>query len=266
MATWAVISFGAIVLMTIVAENLYPRNTCALTTTRRSYAVNVVSYLLNNVVLSVLSLSSLYALAERFNGHGLLATMPDGALKWAMSFLLFDLLIYVWHWACHNSLFLWMFHKVHHSDMSVNASTALRFHLGELALTVFVKALFIWVMGIPATTVVTMEIVTTLFVVIHHANVRIPCEAWLARFIVVPSLHRTHHSAARGEHDANYAIVFSVWDTVFGTRLETAPATVGLKGIPEHGLGLVAMIRLGLTGDRPASSRAVGGPLVPNRA
>ncbi|MGZ8135794.1 MAG: DUF2934 domain-containing protein [Methylococcaceae bacterium] len=48
--------------------------------------------------------------------------------------------------------------------------------------------------------------------------------------IVVPSLHRVHHSAQRSEHDHNYGAVFSFWDRLFGTLAKLEPVTIGLTG------------------------------------
>jgi sterol desaturase/sphingolipid hydroxylase (fatty acid hydroxylase superfamily) len=266
---WTLVFFGLVALL-VAAEIRFPHRPYDRMSLKNSYASNVFSYLMNNVALGLLSASSLFWLAERYSGSGLLAGLPDGAGKWLLSFLLLDLLAYVWHWAGHHSLFLWMFHKVHHSDRTVNTSTAFRFHMGELLLTLAVKALFILVMGLSAGAVAAMEAIVTLFVVFHHANIAVPGEAWLARAIIVPSLHRAHHSANRREHDANYGAVFSFWDRAFATHIECEPREIGLRGVPE--LTPVEMFRLGLTPDRsqPAGA-AVGlgrgalGVLVPKR-
>jgi sterol desaturase/sphingolipid hydroxylase (fatty acid hydroxylase superfamily) len=151
-----------------------------------------------------------------------------------ISFILLDLTVYLWHWANHKFSFLWMFHKVHHSDNSLNVSTAIRFHMGELFLTVVVKSAFIVVIGIEAEVVLASELVITLFEVFHHANISFKGEKLLSTMIIVPCLHRTHHSARRVEENSNYGIVFSVWDRAFGTIKEVVPERVGLRNVRDQ--------------------------------
>ena len=58
--------------------------------------------------------------------------------RWAETLLAIVLLEYTlwwWHWANHRIPFLWRFHLVPHVDRDLDASTALRFHFGELALS-----------------------------------------------------------------------------------------------------------------------------------
>src|SRR5262245_64169997 len=59
----------------------------------------------------------------------------------ALAVLLLDWTLWVWHWANHAVPFLWRFHLVHHVDQDLDASTGLRFHFGELALSVPYRAL-----------------------------------------------------------------------------------------------------------------------------
>ena len=47
-----------------------------------------------------------------------------------------DYTLYVWHVLTHRVAWLWRFHVVHHADLDLDASTALRFHAGELVLSV----------------------------------------------------------------------------------------------------------------------------------
>src|SRR5437667_3141535 len=53
-----------------------------------------------------------------------------------LALLLLDYTLYVWHVLTHKVPLLWRFHLVHHADLDLDASTALRFHFGELALSV----------------------------------------------------------------------------------------------------------------------------------
>ena len=82
--------------------------------------------------------------------------------------------------------------------------------------------------GVDAYVVLSIEIVELFFILFHHANIRVPNEDLISNVFITPSLHRTHHSKKRSEHDSNYGIVFSLWDRMFGTRKELVPEQIGL--------------------------------------
>ena len=138
---------------------------------RESFSTNTSAFFFNNVIMSLLSVSSLLLVAENYAGYGLLAGMSDGPLKWLASFVLFDFAVYLWHYLGHQNEFLWRFHKVHHSDKSFNVSTGLRFHVADQLMEVGFKCLCTIVIGVPAKVVVICEIVRMAFVLFHHANV-----------------------------------------------------------------------------------------------
>ena len=154
-----------------------------------------------------------------------------------------DLLLYLWHKASHSFDCLWMFHKVHHNDPYLNITTSFRIHFLELVITNILKAVLIVILGIEEAMVLTSEAIMTLFIMFHHTNISFKGEKLLGQVIIVPSLHRTHHSVQRSEHDSNYGAVLSLWDRLFGTRLELEPAEIGIKGCSP--LDLVNLIKFG---------------------
>lgn len=208
--------------------------------TVNTYRINLGLFVVNSLVMSVLSIAGLWLALEHFSGRGLLNGMRSSGWKALLSFLLLDLLLYVWHRICHQFNGLWMFHKVHHSDPHLNVSTAFRIHIVEMVITTVLKALYIILLGIDKTVVLAYETVYPLFVMFHHANITIPDEKWLGQVIVTPRLHRLHHSIEREEHDSNYGAIFSVWDRLFLTRKEVEPAGIGIKAAtPQTVWGLV---------------------------
>ena len=58
------------------------------------------------------------------------------AVEMALAVVLLDYTLWHWHWLNHRVPLLWRFHLVHHVDRDLDASTALRFHFGEMALSV----------------------------------------------------------------------------------------------------------------------------------
>ncbi|MGR9085886.1 MAG: sterol desaturase family protein [Gammaproteobacteria bacterium] len=206
---------------------------------RFSYRINLSLLLFNSAVLSMLSVSTLMILAEKYSDGGLLSAISNPVGKALLAFLGLDLMLYLWHRATHHLDCLWMFHKVHHSDLNVNVSTAFRLHFLEVTITAALKALYIVLLGIDGTLVLVNETLLALYIMFHHSNISLPGERLIGRLFIVPSLHRLHHSDLRHEHDTNYGAVFSLWDRLFGTLAEHDPADVGLPQSPQDFLGLL---------------------------
>ena len=242
---WRIFVILAAFALLLAVESYFARQERRPKEYRRSYLANVGTLFLNDTLLSLLSVSWLWVLADRYAGFGLLSAISDPLLKAALSFALLDLVLYFWHRANHSYDWLWMFHKVHHSDPVMNVSTAFRLHFVEVLLTMLVKAAFIVAMGVNAAVVMANEFIITLFVLFHHANLSFPGERWLGRIAIVPYLHRVHHSVKRVEHDRNFGAVFSGWDRLFGTLAELAPEKIGLRDVPAQ--NVLELVKFGLT-------------------
>lgn len=212
----------------LLLEALRPYRRFSAGVAKSSFVTNTSAFAFNNVVLSLLSASSLVVTAEHYGQHGLLAGMENGFIKALLSFALFDLAVYVWHAASHRYEPLWRFHKIHHSDKSLNVSTGFRFHVFDLTLELIYKCALVVALGVEAYTVLVCEVVRMLFVLFHHTNIAFKGEHWLSYFLITPTLHRLHHSTKRSEHDSNYGIVLAVWDLIFRTRKEGVPEKIGL--------------------------------------
>jgi sterol desaturase/sphingolipid hydroxylase (fatty acid hydroxylase superfamily) len=218
---------------------------------RQSYKTNFGLFIVNSIAMSLVSASSLLIVAERYSNKGLLNTLSSPIGKVVLSFLLLDLLMYLWHKASHSFDCLWMFHRVHHNDPYLNISTAFRIHVLELFIIFILKAILISIFGIEKTVVLTSEAVMTFFIMFHHTNISFMGEKLLGQVIIVPSLHRTHHSTQRCEHDSNYGAVLSLWDRLFGTLSEVKPVAIGIKGSSPQ--DLVNLIKFGFTLPTPTT-------------
>ncbi len=220
----AIGAFGLLLIM----EAVKPYRAVNKRIQRASVVTNSTAFIFNNIILTALRASSLFFIAQQFSGFGLLNGVEGGPFKWLLTFLLFDLMMYCWHAATHRYEFLWRFHKIHHSDKTVNVTTGFRFHVFDLFIEILVKCLFVIVIGVEAYLVLAIELIEMLFIFFHHSNVAFRHETEIAEVFITPSLHRTHHSALRSEHDSNYGIVLSIWDRMFGTRKEAVPERLGL--------------------------------------
>lgn len=218
-------------LCLLAAEKFRPYQKYTAAIAKESVLTNTTAFLFNNVILSLLRASSLFLVAQDFSGHGLLHGLEEGPVKWIITFLLYDLAIYAWHFVNHHNDFLWRFHKVHHSDKVFNVTTGFRFHFIDLLIEIPYKCAFVILIGVNAYIILLIETIQLVFILFHHSNLKIPHEDKLSQFIITPSLHRVHHSARRSEHNSNYAIVLAFWDRLFGTRKELVPKQIGLNNM-----------------------------------
>ncbi len=134
-----------------------------------------------------------------------------------VTILMLDLYIYLWHRAMHTWPLAWRFHRVHHTDRSMNVSTAYRFHPIEILSSSIPKLILIWGLGISANIVLTYELIFTVVVALQHSNFALPqsLDRLLAYAIVTPDYHRIHHSQIQSESQSNYGSVFVWWDRIF---------------------------------------------------
>jgi sterol desaturase/sphingolipid hydroxylase (fatty acid hydroxylase superfamily) len=155
-------------------------------------------------------------------------------LEVAVAVVLLDYTLYVWHVLTHRVPFLWRFHEVHHADRDLDASTALRFHFGEMILSVPWRAGQIVAIGATPLALSTWQTLTLLAILFHHSNVRLPIgvERRLARMFMTPRLHGIHHSTVRDETDANWGTILSLPDHLHGTARQDVPQAAITIGTP----------------------------------
>ena len=175
-------------------------------------------------------------------------------LEVAVAVLLLDYTLYAWHVLTHRVPVLWRFHEVHHADRDLDASTALRFHFGEMMLSVPWRAGQIVAVGATPLALSIWQTLTLLAILFHHSNVRLPIdvERRLARVLVTPRLHGIHHSRVREETDANWGTILSVPDHLHGTARQDVPQaaiTIGTPARRPTGLRFPDLLR------RPFTSR-----------
>ena len=144
--------------------------------------------------------------------------LPD-LVRDAAAVLLLDYTLYWWHVAEHRLPFLYRFHQVHHADLALDSTTALRFHFGEFLASVPWRAGQVVLIGASPRALRVWQRLTMLSVLFHHSNVRLPLrvERALARLVMTPRLHGIHHSMRREEQDSNWSSGLTLWDRAHGT-------------------------------------------------
>jgi len=157
-------------------------------------------------------------------------------LETALAVILMDYTLYVWHVLTHRVSFLWRFHAVHHIDLDLDASTALRFHFAEMLISVLWRAGQIIVIGVSPLSFAAWQVFLFPSILFHHSNVRLPLELErkINRFVVTPRMHGVHHSIRREETDSNWSSGLTVWDWLHGTLKTDAPQQEIIIGIPAY--------------------------------
>jgi sterol desaturase/sphingolipid hydroxylase (fatty acid hydroxylase superfamily) len=177
--------------------------------------------------------------AERKN-FGLLRflQLPPMAAN-LLGFLILDYGTYRWHKLNHKIPLLWQFHQVHHADLDLDVSTALRFHAGEVLISGLYRGAWAFFAGVSPQLVLIYEVIFETATNFHHSNLKLPAatDKELSNFIVTPRMHGIHHSVIRHETDSNYSVVLTLWDRLHSTLLLEVPQekiNIGVPYVREH--------------------------------
>jgi len=203
----------------VIAEIFAPKREPTVNKGRRWFGnfslVIVSSFLLRFLSPFAPVAAALYASDHNiglFNG----LAWPKAAI-WLVCFLGLDLIIYWQHRMFHRLAWCWRFHQVHHADLDIDVTTAVRFHPFELVLSSVIKSVAVLGLGAPVDLVIVFEIVLNAAAMFNHANLALPTglDRVLRWLVVTPDMHRVHHSAEWRETNSNYGFFLSWWDYVF---------------------------------------------------
>ena len=132
---------------------------------------------------------------------------------------------YWWHVATHRLPFLWRFHRVHHVDPDMDASTAIRFHPVDMLVSLPFRLLQVRLSGASPHSLAWWRNFFNLSILFHHSNMRLPggWDRLLRSMLTTPEMHGIHHSSIGDERDSNYTSGLSFWDRLHGTFRDTPP-------------------------------------------
>lgn len=217
----------------LFAESFLPLRRARYPAARR-WVINAMLYLINVSIAATLEPGQ-WALG---GGIVKLAEEALGPLAaGALGLLALDLGFYVLHRLQHASFYLWRLHAVHHSDLDVDVTTAVRHHPAEFLVNCLVLGALSILLGIPTAIIALYGAIAISLQMIQHANISWP--AWAERLagmlIVTPSLHHRHHSRDSSVSNMNFGVVLSVWDRFFHTLDRCSTVVVfGVSNIDEQ--------------------------------
>ncbi|NRB37379.1 MAG: sterol desaturase family protein [Pseudomonadales bacterium] len=220
--------FFSVLSFMLLWQNISPRRDLGKYTLQRwrhHISLTIINSLAAKLVMPI-GLSGL-ALIVHAKQWGLMHLIQLPAwLELIIVLVLLDLLIYWQHRLFHVVPVLWRLHRVHHSDLAFDSSTALRFHPLEIVLSVFIKATAVIILGISAQAILIFEILLNALALFNHGNVYIPkkIDTFIRYFIVSPDMHRVHHSTQIKESNCNFGFNLSCWDRLFSSYLYDSQA------------------------------------------
>jgi sterol desaturase/sphingolipid hydroxylase (fatty acid hydroxylase superfamily) len=213
--------FVTVLALLALLETLVPRRRGEARRWRR-WPGNLGMVALDTILVRILFPTAAVgvALAAEANDLGLLNQLALPVwLAVAVAIVALDLIIYAQHRLFHAAPWLWRLHRVHHSDVAVDVTTGLRFHPGEILLSMLIKLGAVVLLGAPALAVMLFEVILNATSMFSHANIRLPAAAdrVVRALLVTPDMHRVHHSVVPRETNSNFGFNLAVWDRLFGT-------------------------------------------------
>jgi sterol desaturase/sphingolipid hydroxylase (fatty acid hydroxylase superfamily) len=215
--------FWGSLLFFLVLELLVPYRPSSVSKVRR-WINNIALTVFNSLILQLVFAGAVVRISMYVSTHQLGVLNMVELPRWVevlVTVAFMDFMLYVWHLLNHEVPLLWRFHRVHHSDLNMDVSTATRFHIGELAISAVIKISLIFFLGASPLGVLIFEGALVLCAQFHHSSLKVP--RWLETIFwilfVPPSMHRIHHSVVIKERNTNYGTIFSTWDRWLGTLL-----------------------------------------------
>jgi sterol desaturase/sphingolipid hydroxylase (fatty acid hydroxylase superfamily) len=121
----------------------------------------------------------------------------------------------------HRLEWWWALHGVHHSQQVMSYWTDDRTHLLDDVLNALWFTTLSLFIGVPPGQFVLLMMITRILQSFAHANIAVHF-GWLGdRLLVSPRFHRIHHGIGVGSESGplscNFAVLFPIWDILFGT-------------------------------------------------
>lgn len=142
-------------------------------------------------------------------------------LQMLIYLLMSDFLAYWAHRLLHTS-YMWKFHVLHHSPISLNWISGMRGSPVHYIL-IFTPELIVASMFILTNNSWMLPVLATIGLLnqhMIHTNIRLPLAKQIEYVFVTPRMHFVHHHPNLPYTNRNYGFVFSIWDRIFGTYID----------------------------------------------
>jgi sterol desaturase/sphingolipid hydroxylase (fatty acid hydroxylase superfamily) len=189
-------------------------------------------------------------------------SLPHGFVSWIqtrplwLQFIVVIALAETWsYWAhrlAHRVPLLWRFHREHHSIEHMSWVSALRQHPFDAIWIMAAANIPAFALGIDLTPIAGFILFERCYTVLLHTNLDFSF-GWFDHILSSTRFHHWHHESGPKGRNRNFAGMFSLLDSIFGTYHETgrAPAAFGpAKLAPRSYWGQIAT-PLGLGMKRP---------------
>ncbi|MBF0274994.1 MAG: sterol desaturase family protein [Nitrospinae bacterium] len=216
--------FITVFLLVASSEAVFPRRPLNFSKYQRWFS-NILIVVIDSAAVKIIFpfvATGAAAIAQQ-KGWGLfnLTHLPQ-LFTVIFSVVLLDFVIYLQHIIVHKIPLLWRLHRMHHSDLDYDVTTGTRFHPIEIILSMAIKILTVFILGVPVIAVILFEVILNASAMFNHGNIKLPAVAdkIIRSLFVTPDMHRVHHSVIPEETDSNFGFFISVWDKLFGTYKE----------------------------------------------
>lgn len=217
-------AFLALFVLLAIAETSKPKR--SLTQPRYFRWLNNLGLVsLNNLLLKlVMPLfaidAAIYSQQQQLGLlNWLFSSAESNLLVILLAIIMLDGIIYWQHRLFHQLPWLWRLHSMHHSDLDLDVSSAIRFHPIEIILSLLIKIAAVYLLGIPVVAIILFELLLNLTAMFSHSNIALPLKAdrMIRHLFVTPDMHRVHHSIKGKETNSNYGFCLSIWDRIFNS-------------------------------------------------
>jgi sterol desaturase/sphingolipid hydroxylase (fatty acid hydroxylase superfamily) len=190
-------------------------------------AYNMAIFCLNSAGMVMVGCFVFYPIGKLFPEYGLIKWLfpnwqHEGILgiviATAVYAIVTDFFHYWLHRAEHHFPVLWTFHRTHHTDIRMNASTSLRHSIGSGLLgSIFIDLPTYLVCGGGFLPYAGAVLLYYIWLFVTHMNIEVNIGK-LGLVFVGPQYHRIHHGRSSQYHDRNFAEFFPFYDWLFGTQ------------------------------------------------
>ena len=158
---------------------------------------------------------------------------------WAQLLLVIALAETRSYWAhrlAHAVPFLWRFHRVHHSIEHMTWVSALRQHPFDAIWIMAAANVPAFALGVDLRPLAAFIFFERLYTVLLHSNIDFSY-GWFDHVLASTRFHHWHHDSGEKGRNRNFAGMFSILDSVFGTYQPTtrAPESFGPAELAPRG-------------------------------